>query len=87
MPKAIALSEAKTHLSRIINDVLDTHEVFAISKGGVPAAALMSMEEYESLIETIEILADPELMKAIREAEKDKKAGRLLTHEEVWRDL
>lgn len=87
MPKTIPLSDAKTHLSKIINDVVDTHEVFAISKGGVPAAALMSIEEYESLIETIEILSDPALMKAIGKAEKDKKAGRLLTHEEVWHDL
>lgn len=87
MTKTIPLSEAKAHLSEIISDVVKTHDVFAISRGGIPSGVIMSVQEYESLIETLEILADPELMKSIRQSAKDKKAGRLLSHEEAWRGL
>ena len=44
----------------------------------------MSLEEYESLMETLEVLSDEETMQAIKEAEEDIKAGRLYTHEEVF---
>ena len=84
MPKTIPLSEAKAHLSEIIKDVSETQEIVTISKGGVPATVMMSVEEYESLIETLEILSDPELMAQLRKAKKEKEKGKLLTHEEVW---
>src|SRR3990167_4225339 len=44
----------------------------------------MSLDEYESLMETLEVLSDEETMQAINEAEEDIKAGRLYTHEEVF---
>ncbi len=84
MPKTIPLSEAKAHLSEIIKDVSETQEIVTISKGGVPATVMMSVEEYESLIETLEILSDPELMAQLRKAKKEKEKGKFLTHEEVW---
>lgn len=85
MPRTIPLSEAKAHLSEIVKDVSEMQEIVTISKGGVPATVMMSVDEYESLIETLEILADPDMMAALREAEQEKKAGKKLTEEEFWR--
>ena len=42
------------------------------------AAVIMSAEEYESLLETLNILADNTTMAAIAEAERDVAAGELL---------
>lgn len=84
MPKTISLSEAKARLSEIVKKVGDTRDVYTISRGGAPAGVLLSVEEYESLLETLEILSDPEAMAAIREARREEKKGRLLTHDEVW---
>ena len=44
----------------------------------------MSLDEYESLMETLEVFSDEETVQAIREGEEDIKAGRLYTHEEVF---
>lgn len=44
----------------------------------------MSLEEYESLMETLDVLSDEETVQAIREGEEDIKAGRVYTHEEVF---
>jgi antitoxin YefM len=84
MLRTIPLSEAKARLSEIVKDVSETEEVVVISKGGAPSTVLMSVGEYESLLETLEILSDPETMKKLIKAEKELKEGKFLTHEEVW---
>ena len=87
MNRTIPLSEAKAKLSELVKDVSETHEIITISKGGVPASVMMSVDEYESLIETLEILSDPETMKKLKQAEKELKEGKFLTHKEVWGEL
>lgn len=44
----------------------------------------MSLEEYESIMETLEILGDEEAVKGIREGLKDLEEGRTHTFEEVF---
>ena len=58
-----------------------------ITVKGIPEVVMISKEEYDSWIATIETLSDPELMKSIRESEKDFKAGRYSTLEEVEKEL
>lgn len=38
----------------------------------------MSIQEYESLVETLEVLSDSELMEAIRISELEMKAGKFM---------
>ena len=47
-------------------------------KQGRPAAVIVGHEEYESLIETLNILADSDTVTAIAEAEADLAAGDLV---------
>ena len=58
-----------------------------IPVNGAPAAVLISAEEYESWKETNEIMADPALMKAIKQGEKDIKKGDYITLEELKKEL
>ena len=44
-------------------------------------------ELLEELLETLEVMADEELMKAIKEAEEDVKAGRIRDYEELVNGL
>lgn len=87
MGKIIALSEAKARLSEIMKEVSETRDMVTITKGGTAAGVLLSTEEYESLIETLEILSDPDLMTALRQAEKAAGKGKMLSHEEIWSEL
>ena len=41
----------------------------------------------EEILETLEVMADEELMKAIREAEEDVKAGRVRDYDELINEL
>lgn len=60
----------------------------ATSRGSSPATRRgSSSAEWESWEETMEVLADPELMAALAESEEDVKAGRVYDWDEVKRDL
>ena len=62
------LTEARNRLSEIIDEVISTGSDLVISKHGLPTAVLIGYDEYESLIETLNILSDREAMAALAEA-------------------
>ena len=71
------LTEARNRLSEIVEDVTSTGSEFVISRHGRPAAVVLGYEEYEALLETLNILSDPDTMDALAEAEADLAAGDL----------
>ena len=50
---------------------------------GTPVLAVLPWKFYESIVETLEVLSESELMAKLRESIKDIERGRLLTHEEL----
>jgi prevent-host-death family protein len=83
----VTLSEAKAHLARLIKELEEIGEPIVITRSGDPAGILLPLDEYEGLLETLEILADEELSAALAAGLEDAAAGRMLDHSEVWRDL
>ncbi len=72
-----ALSDVREHLSEIVDDVALTGGEYVITKHGRPTAVLLSSDDYESLIETLNILSDSDAMVAIGEAERELANGEL----------
>ena len=83
----VPLSEAKTHLAKLLADVEALGEEVVITRSGRPVGVLLSLTDYEGLIETLEILVDQDLAKAIEQGLADAAAGRLVSHEDVWDDV
>ena len=83
----VPLSEAKTHLAKLLADVEALGEEVIITRSGRPVGVLLSLSDYEGLIETLEILADQDLGQSIRQGLADARAGNLLRHEDVWDDV
>lgn len=81
------LSEAKAQLTRILSEVEELGEAVTITRSGRPVGVLLPVEEYEGLLETLEILSDTALLEAVREGLEDEAAGRVVGHDELWRDL
>ncbi len=71
------LDRTRNRLSEIVDDVVATGSEFVITRHGRPSAVIVGYDEYESLLETINILSDPETMANLAEAEADMVAGRL----------
>lgn len=80
----VPLSKAKTHLAKLLTEVEDLGETVTITRSGKPVGVLLSVDDYEGLLETLEILADRDLAEAVREGLEDLAAGRTVSHEEVW---
>jgi len=58
-----------------------------VTRRGRPVLAILPWQLYESLIETLEVLSDPETANALRESLEDIKRGRLVTHAEARKQL
>ncbi len=79
--EAISITDAKKSLLEIARNVADIGENALLTKRGKPYVVLMSAVEYESIMETLEILSDEEALKDIQESEKDIEAERWTTLE------
>ncbi len=62
------LTEVRERLSEIVDEVFTKGSEMTITKHGRPVAVILGIEEYESLIETLNILSDSDTMAAIGEA-------------------
>ena len=62
------LSEVRNTLSEVVDRVERERERVVITRHGRAAAVLTSVDELESIEETLELLSDPELMAGWREA-------------------
>jgi prevent-host-death family protein len=71
------LTETRENLSEILDDVASTGEAYVITRHGRPAAVLLSYDEYESLVETVNVLSDDDTMEALAEADEDIAEGRI----------
>ena len=72
----LPLADVKNRLSEVIERLEREHGRVIVTKHGRPAAVMLSIEDLESLEETLEILSDPQLLKDIRSGDRDVKAGR-----------
>ena len=74
---AAPLTEVRERLSEIVDEVSSKGTEMTITRHGRPAAVILGYDEYESLIESLNILSDPDTMAAVREglAEVDGDAG------------
>ncbi len=64
--KVMPLSEVKAKFSELVDQVAARDEEIVITRNGRAAAVLLSQDQFEGWRETIEILADKDLMKEIR---------------------
>lgn len=72
--KVLPLSEVKAKLSKLVDEVAARDEEIVITRNGRAAAVLLSQDQFEGWRETVEILADKELMKEIRRGLRVPKA-------------
>ena len=83
MTITLSITEARNKFLNLIRDAHDILDRVIITKNGKPEAVLMSYDEYESWIETLDIMKDPQLIKEIRQAKEGIKAGRLYSMDEA----
>ncbi len=83
MDYIVPISEARGRLPEFLKKMSRAGKHLIITKNGRAEAVVMTPEE----LETLEIMADPELMKSLIRAQEDIKAGRIYSHSEVFKDV
>ncbi len=72
------LTDVRRDLSEIIDEIDRTGAEFVVTKHGRPVAAIVPHDELEALLETLNILSDPETMEAIEQGEAEIAANELV---------
>lgn len=82
----ISTTEARKNFAEIIDSVQETGARYTLTTNGKPRAVLLDAEEFESIMETLDVMSDPELVAAIKEGEKNIREGNVFTLEELIAD-
>lgn len=83
----LSLADARANLSKLVESAVTTHERFDVTRNGDRVAVLLSADDYDSLLETLDILSRPDEVAAIREGIADLEAGSTSGLDEVRRAM
>ena len=82
----ITATDARKDFFKILQSIDRPNRKYTITLGGKAKAVILSADEYDSWLETIEILNNPKIMKEINEAEKEFERGEYIPLEEILRE-
>jgi antitoxin YefM len=87
MQDDIPISEAQHELTSLPEHLAEEPRAVAITRRGRPVLAVMPWDLYESIIETLDILGDEELMVALRQGIQESEAGQGIPWEQARQQL
>ena len=88
MPENIySISEIREQITRLPEQFEHEPEAVTVTRHGKPVMAILPWELYESIMETLEIMGDAELMAAFRQGVRDIEEGRIKPLDDVLKEL
>ncbi|MCL2788967.1 MAG: type II toxin-antitoxin system Phd/YefM family antitoxin [Micrococcales bacterium] len=81
--KTVSLTEAKDHLSALVDEVEGEHEIVRVTRHGRSAAILISEDDLDSLRETVFWLSQPGIREDLAEARQALEEGRVASAADV----
>jgi antitoxin YefM len=79
---SLTATEARQRLFSLLKSAASGHRVYRITHNDGDAV-LLSQEDYESLLETLELLSTPGLARSIRQARREIERGETYAFEDV----
>ena len=83
----LPLAEVRANLSKLVDEAMRTHQRIEVTRQGRRAAVILSADDYDSIMETLAILSDQELMREVRDADGAAERGEIFTLEEVTEEM
>ena len=81
-----SVTRAQSQLPRLVRRA-ESGALVGIARRDETVAYLLSREYLEAIVETLEILGDPQMVTALRESLEDLKRGRVVSHAEAKKRL
>ena len=86
MPETLDISEARKKFNSFDQDLRERPVIY-ITRHNKRAFAMVNIEYLETMIETMEVLSDPDAMAMLNESLKAIQEGRLIDHEDVEKEF
>ena len=83
----IPIVQARAMLSQLPERLSAENRAVALTRHGKPVLAVMPWDLFESIMETMEIMGDADMMAALRESIEDVREGNLIPWEQVKAEL
>ena len=87
MTSTLPITKAREDLPKLVDNASKKLDEYIITVNGIPAAVLMSVNEYESWKETTEIVSQQGLLEAIKDSEAEIKAGKGIEWKDAKKEL
>jgi len=81
--KVLPLAEVKNRFSAVVDEVARTHEAVSVSRNGIPVVVIIAGDDYESLLETLDLAFDEEERARVAEAYESIRSGDVTTRDEM----
>ena len=82
--KILPVTKVKHGLLDILKTMQEDDSTITLTRNGEAVGIMMTPHRYEAILETIEILADKEVMDSLRSSAEDFHDGRVFTDKDVW---
>lgn len=79
----LSITEARERLTRLPDELAESHEAVTITRHNQPVLAVLPWDLYEAILETLEVMSEPETMAALRKSVEDIAAGRTIPVEDL----
>jgi len=83
----LPLAEVRANLSKLVDEAVRTHQRIEVTRQGRRAAVILSADDFDSIMETLAILSDQELMREVRAAETEAESGEVYSLDEVAEEM
>ena len=83
----LSIVDARAKLTRLPEQLEGEPGVVAVTRRGRHVLAILTWEDYEALVETLEIMGDPEAMEQLRVSAKQIRAGKTRPVRELGKEL
>jgi len=81
----LSVADARAQFSKLVEAASATHERFEVTRNGDRVAVLVGADDFDALLETIDILSDGQEMADLREAEASIARGEFYTRDDLRR--
>lgn len=81
--KELTTVDARRRLTKLPEELGDNPATVAVTRRGRPVLAIMTWEDYQAILETLEILGDDEAVGQLRRSIKEVKEGKAIPWQEA----
>ncbi|MBI2831268.1 MAG: type II toxin-antitoxin system Phd/YefM family antitoxin [Chloroflexi bacterium] len=81
--KELTTVDARRKLTKLPEELGDSSATVAVTRRGKPVLAIMTWEDYQAILETLEILSDDKAVEQLRRSIKEVKEGKTIPWKEA----